>query len=850
MSDINIEFEIAKKSFLNAVDFMEKENWEEAERELKKSLQIIPDRLSTLINLGAALLKQRKHEEAEIYIDKAIQIDNLNFDAHLNKGILLIEKNRLEAAIKELENCIKIDPNSAEATLQLGILYLKFDEYGKSLNFIDKAIQIDPINPNALFIKGNLHNKQEDYEQAIEIYDRLLKINNEHYEAHLNRGISLIKLGRPEESILNIKSALDINPNHSESYYYYGLAKFEIGQFDEALKFLELSIRLKPEFPEAYFCRGNILGMQGKLNDAIEAYSIAIQLSPSHHDSHHNLGVAQDRLGLVDQSLLSFKRAVETDKNDVHSYFGLANAFEKIGDLDKAKAAYEAAISINPNYAPAFQNLGNVFLKKRNLPDALHKYDKALELNPKLDYLKGDRLFLKLLLSDWNNIESDFSELLNFYKFNPKKLHASPFHSLAIPSPAFFQKQCAINYINDRHPFIDVFKFTAFSKSDKIKLGYFSSDLHSHPIGLLTKDIYKFHDRSKFEVYVFCLSSIYKDDIQSEIINNCDHFIVLNHIFNTVDIVNAARSYNIQIAIDLNGHTEGSRTELFEHRIAPIQISYLGYPGTSGANFMDYIIADPVAIPNESKEFYTEKIAYLPNSYFLNSYSHDESLRSSWEMPVDITKGSFIFCCLNNSYKITPRIFDVWMSILKRIPNSTLMLYSSNSTASSNLAQEAELRGIDSTRLKLVENVSRLHYFARLHSADLYLDTPIYNAGTVGCDALWAGLPLLTIAGSGMQSRMGASLLSALDLPELITSNLKEYEEMAVKLASEPSLLKDIRDRLARNRHTKPLFDTALTTRHLEQAYIQMVERWEKGLPPDHFFVDDQSESLNSTRLV
>jgi predicted O-linked N-acetylglucosamine transferase (SPINDLY family) len=367
-------------------------------------------------------------------------------------------------------------------------------------------------------------------------------------------------------------------------------------------------------------------------------------------------------------------------------------------------------------------------------------------------------------------------------------------------------------------------------------VGYFSADFHNHATGYLMAELFELHDKSQFELVGLSFGPIANDEMRQRLEKSFDQFIEVGRK-SDVEVARLSRDLNIDIAVDLKGFTQDARTGIFAHRAAPIQLNYLGYPGTLGADYMDYIIADRTLIPLESQSCYTEKVVYLPNSYQVNDRKRLISDRQFTRQELGLPENGFVFCCFNNNYKILPATFEGWMRILKAVEGSVLWLFQVNAWAVDNLKKEAEKQGIAPDRIVFAEWLPLPEHLARHRQADLFLDTFPYNAHTTTSDALWAGLPVLTLMGRSFASRVAASLLNAVGLSELITSTQEKYEALAIELALNPNKLADIKLKLANNRMTTPLFDTLCFTKHLEAAYIEMHGRYHAGLEPDHISI-------------
>jgi predicted O-linked N-acetylglucosamine transferase (SPINDLY family) len=405
-----------------------------------------------------------------------------------------------------------------------------------------------------------------------------------------------------------------------------------------------------------------------------------------------------------------------------------------------------------------------------------------------------------------------------------------------IDEPLLQRKAQELRMIDD-HPRSNLLPMIGkYPKHQKIRIGYFSADFRNHPVGYLTAELYEVHDRDLFEIYAFSFGKATNDEINLRIKAGVDHYYDVD-LMSHKDTALLARSLEIDIAVDLGGLTAESRTDIFAMSAAPIQLSYIGYLGTMGTDYYDYLIADPIMIPKENQKYYAEKIVYLP-SFQVNDSTELPPEFTLSRKDVGLPDKGFVFCCFNNTYKFTPKTFDSWARILKAVKDSVFIIYTNNELSKTNLAKEIHKRGIELDRLIFADSISRPQYLARYRVADLFLDTQPYNAGTTASDALKMGLPMITLIGKAYQARMGASIVNALNLPELITHTPEEYESLAIELATNPDKLKTIKDKLAKNISTAPLYDTKLFTKNLESAYTQMYERYHQGLKPDHIYVE------------
>ena len=619
-----------------------------------------------------------------------------------------------------------------------------------------------------------------------------------------------------------------------QALFAQGMAFHEQGQLAQAQVFYEQVLNIQPHHFDAIHMCGVIACQQKKYQLGYELISKAIHINnPNIATTYKNLGLVLQELRQLDAAIASYDRAIAIKPDYAEAHYNRGNALNELKQLVAAAASYDRAIAIMPYYADAYYNRGIVLQELKQLDTALQSYDKALQIRPDLEFLYGMRLHIKMQLCDWDKAETQFFELEN--KILHNEIATSPLPLFGIKDSLGLQRKSAELFSQHKFPVNPSLGLIAKRPvQQKIRIGYYSADFGEHPVSYLTAGLYESHDRSRFEIIAFSLGYHADSKMRKRLLLAFDQFIDVRDKSDG-EVAQLSRDLAIDIAIDLGGHTKDSHTGIFACRAAPIQINYLGYSGTMGAEYIDYIIADHTLIPPECQSGYSEKIVYLPDSYMVNDrqrkISEIQFTRQDWDLP----ETGFVFCCFNNSYKITPVIFEIWMRILNAVEGSVLWLREDNPVASSNLKKEAERRGVNAERLVFAKRVESLaDHLARHRQADLFIDTLPYNAHTTTSDALWAGLPVLTCRGESFASRVAASLLNAIHLPELITSTLDDYEQRAIELAKNPGKLAEIKQKLATNRLTTPLFDTQLFTQRLEAAYTQIYQRYQADLPPDH----------------
>ena len=610
------------------------------------------------------------------------------------------------------------------------------------------------------------------------------------------------------------------------------LAKEDYGNAELCLREAN---RLMPDRVSVLTNLSVALLIQNKVAESRKFAEKAVALDPSNAEGWSNLAgclyFEKDYRG----ALIAFDKVIALNSGLPEAWSNRGNTCKHLGRYDEALMNYAKAIELNPDLADAWFSRGSAYKDLKRFDEALDNYDKAILLKPNIAYALGDRLNVELHMCRWNTIVRDCDDLKQKVKSGLRA--SSPFHFLAVPSTPALQRQCAEIFVQDKCPFQgNGYAWDRVRAHDRIRIGYFSADFHNHATAQLMAGLFEQHARTKFEVIGFSFGPSEQDAMRQRLTAAFDRLIDVRDRSDT-EIAAMARSLEIDIAVDLKGFTEGARTGIFAHRAAPVQVNYLGYPGTMGASYIDYLLADPILIPPEHLEHYTEKVVYLPDSYQVNDSARKISERIFTRAELNLPEQGFVFCCFNNNYKITPDVFDIWMRLLHAAEGSVLWLLEDNVAAASNLRDEAAKRGISATRLVFADRMDASSHLARHRVADLFLDTLPYNAHTTASDALWSGLPVVTCLGTTFAGRVAAGLLAAAGLPELVTTTPEHYESLALQIAMHPDRLAKLKQTLERNRTTCPLFDTSRSTRNIEAAYTMMWERHCAGLPPDHMYV-------------
>jgi len=728
-------------------------------------------------------------------------------------------------------------PVRAQQHFMQGLALHQRGELAQAQACYDQALQLQPHHFDALHLSGLISHQAKDFARALELIGQAISIEPNVAAAHNSRGIVLADLNRHGDALENYDRAIALHSGYAEAHNNRGNALRALAQYGAALESLDQAVSSNPGFSDSYVNRGLVLHDLHRYAEAVASYDAAIALSPASSAAHLNRGVSLDHLRRHEESILSYGRAIALNPADPEAYNARGNAQRALRNFTAALADYDAAIALEPRRADFYYNRAAVWDDLKEHENTLADYNAVCNLQPSYPYMWGMRLYAARRICDWRDAERQLGELIAGVERNDTV--STPFNAIAFWNSPAGQRRAAEIWIKDKHPARgDLPTLDRRPRSARIRIGYFSSDFYDHATCCLIADLFEKHDRVRFELVGFSFGPIVDDPMRRRIAAAFDEFHDVEALSDE-DIALLARKLHVDIAVDLKGFTGASRIGIFAYRAAPIQVSYLGYPGTLGADYIDYIIADNVVIPERDRPHYAEKIAYLPNSYQVNDSTRTIADRKFSRAELKLPEAGFVFCCFNNNYKITPDTFDGWMRILERVSGSVLWLLEDNRWAADNLCKEAARRGIAPDRLIFSPRLPTVDHLARQVAADLFLDTLPCNAHTTASEALWVGLPVLTCIGEGFAGRVAASLLRAIGLEELITATPTEYQALACELATDPARLSRIRKKLAQNRRSAPLFNTPLFTQHIEDAYSQMYERHMGGLPPAHIFVKD-----------
>ena len=654
----------------------------------------------------------------------------------------------------------------------------------------------------------------------------------ENLDLLFNIGIECAQNNRLKQALCIFNELALINKGDPSLFYNLGLISSLMNEHQQALKFYDLALNLDNQDPAIHINRGASLNELKQYEGAIASLNRAIALNPNIAEAWSNKGTALNELKRHEAALVDYDKALALNPQHVEAWSNKGVSYAELKCYEEALAHYDKAIELNPQYIEAWSNKGTALNELKRYEAAAKSFHQALVLNPELPFGKGVLLHAKMLACDWQGVDSLYQSICQDLTENKKS--ADPFGFQGICNDELLLQKCAEIFSNTKFSASPQFDFEHLKREGgKIRIGYLCGEFREQATAILMTEIWELHDKSRFEIVALDNGWDDKSPRRKRIEAAFDEWIDISRMSDDQAAALIADK-EIDVLVNLNGFFGKPRQGIFAKKPAPIQVNYLGFPGTIGSTYMDYLIADNVVIPKESRQYYTEKIVHLPHCYQANDSSRKIDGRKFSKKELGLPEEGFVFCCCNNSYKILPQMFDIWMRLLHSIPGSVLWLIEDNQDATRHLQQEAQARGISAARIIFAKRVPLSEHLGRHQCADLFLDTLPYNAHTTASDALWAGLPVLTCTGTSFAGRVASSMLTVLDLPELITTSVAQYESLAYELASQPEKLHQIKTKLAKNRLHSPLFNADLIARELESAYLAMYKRFQEGLPPEH----------------
>ena len=770
----------------------------DAERYYRAILRIQPKHIDVLHLLGSVLAQRRAYKEADHLFRRALGIEPNSARALYNRGMLLQELGRYEEALTSYDRVLAINPNHLKALNNRGIVLQQLKCYDEALASYGTALAIKPDYPEALNNRGTVLQQVELYEEALTSYDRALATAPEYADALFNRGTVLQHLERYEEALKAYDKALAIKPDHVKTLNNRGIVLQQLARHGEALASYDEALAISPDHVKVLCNRGRVLQSLERHEEALASYDRALAIQPDSAEAFYSRGIVLQQLKRYRQALASYDKALQLRPTFAHALYSRADVLGYFKRYEEALACYDILLALEPDYPNALGRLADTALYACN----------------------------------WTRTVKLADELIG--RVRNRTAIVSPVTLLCYDQDPMLQFDCATAFARKVTSVVPPPLWNGqIWHNGKIRIAYLSADFREHATAALIANLIEIHSRSRFEVLGFSFGPDDGSSMRARLVGAFDQFHDVRNVRDH-QVAERLRELRVDIAVDLMGYYAGCRPGILAHRPASIQVNYLGYPGTMAVEWIDYIIADRIVLPFDKQPFYKEKIVHLPDCFQVNDSNRKISATTPTRREVGLPDQGFVFCCFNNSWKITPGIFEIWMRLLRSVEGSVLWLLRDNDTARMHLCREASARAVDPARLVFADRIDPDAHLARQRLADLFLDTTPINAGTTASDALWVGLPVLTC---GCGPRIAASLLHAIGLPDMVANDLQDYERLALELARDPSRLLGIRRRLEQNRAKFPLFDTNRFRDHIEAAYTTMWELWQRGESPQSFSV-------------
>ena len=799
----------------------------------RRALAVDPAQFDALHLLGVAQMQQGRPGEAARFIGRALGLNPRLATAQSNLGNCLRGMSRPGEALARYDLALSIQPDFIDALNNRGNA---LQDLGRREEALASYRAVLTLLPDAASVFRNLANalvELERQEDALASYGRALAIGPGDVDTRIGQGAALLRLGHAAAALAIFEEGLSKQPDHLQALWLRGNALKELERFDEALRSFERALEIDPEYSDVLNNRGVVLLTLKRPEEALASFERMLDAVPAQPDALGNRGAALHTLRRWPDALASCHQALALDPAHVGALNNRANVLRELGDVGSALAAYARALAIKPSYADALANHGNALRTLGRYDEAIADFAALVGIDPGWPYAEGYLLHSQMNCCDWSGLDERAERISASVRLGRRA--CTPFSFFSITRSERDQASCAEAFCRDALPQAPapLWRGERYDH-DRIRIAYLSADFREHAIPYLLAGLFERHDRRRFETIALSFGPAEPSAMRTRLERSFERFIDVRNESDR-DIAALVRRLEVDIAVDLMGHTHHNRLGVFAWRPAPVSVNFFC---PTGASFIDYLFADPIAIPKDNRRFHREKIAYLPDSFLATDSTRRIAERTPPRAELGLPETAFVFCCFNNTYKINPTMFGIWMRLLREVDGSVLWLQQIQASATEALRREAAASGIDSARLVFAPRIPSMEeHLARYRQADLFLDTLPFNAQTTATDALWAGLPVLTCLGTTFVGRVAASLLHAIGLPELVTGSLADYEARALALARDGGALTAIRAKLARNRNTHPLFDTDRYRRHVESAYLRMWERAQRGAPPETFAV-------------
>jgi predicted O-linked N-acetylglucosamine transferase (SPINDLY family) len=789
------------------------------------------DTAATFARAGL-LHQQGKLRDAASLYQRVLLADPAHFDAHHMLGLVYAQQGEFLEAVKAIGHALKLEPRNQQALSNFGNVLRALGQLNEALASYDAAISENRDDAVIWFNRGLLLAEMRRMPDAVASYDRAISIAPAHGEALFARASALTDMGRLEEALADCDATASAKPHMAEAFNLRGVLLWRLGRYDAALDAFNIALSIAPGKAEFLNNRGLSLTALERHEEALKNYDAALAARPGYVEALGNRGNALASLQRFEEALKSHDGLLALRPDNPATLINKGAALAALQRFDEALAAYDAAAKDRASSSNAHYNRGVALGHMQRFAEALEDFETVLSVDPHNPHALSGAANAALNLCDWPKVRQLGEKIERAVAENSAVI--APFTLLGYSEDVALHLKCAKTWLADkgagcRGPWRE----TVARGHEKLRIAYVSSDWGAHPVGYQLAALLERHDRSAFEIHGVALAMDDGSDSRSRLIGACDQFHDV-HLLNDRDAAALLRRLEIDIAVDLNGHTQYARPGLFAARPAPVQVNWLGYPSTTGSACVDYVIADARALPFSDQPHYSEMIVHLPDSYFAPGNVAPATMRPA-RVEEGLPANGVVFGCFNQSWKISEALFDVWMRLLRQVPGSVLWLKDHPPEVRARLIDEAGARGVDAARLVWAKRSGRAQHLERLGLADLMLDTLPYNAHATASDALWAGVPVVSSAGQAFAGRVASSLLHAAGVPELVTTTLAEYESLALKLARDSAARAGLRDILAKNRTRAPFFDSLRHARMMEAAFRQMWRNAHSGAAPKGF---------------
>ncbi|XP_026678435.1 UDP-N-acetylglucosamine--peptide N-acetylglucosaminyltransferase 110 kDa subunit [Diaphorina citri] len=929
--------------------YKERGQLQEALENYRHAVRLKPDFIDGYINLAAALVAAGDMEQAVQAYVTALQYNPDLYCVRSDLGNLLKALGRLDEAKSCYLKAIETRPDFAVAWSNLGCVFNAQGEIWLAIHHFEKAVSLDPNFLDAYINLGNVLKEARIFDRAVAAYLRALNLSPNNAVVHGNLACVYYEQGLIDLAIDTYRRAIELQPNFPDAYCNLANALKEKGQVSEAEECYNTALRLCPTHADSLNNLANIKREQGYIEEATRLYLKALEVFPEFAAAHSNLASVLQQQGKLTDALLHYKEAIRIQPSFADAYSNMGNTLKEMQDIQGALQCYSRAIQINPGFADAHSNLASIHKDSGNIPEAIQSYRTALKLKPDFPDAYCNLAHCLQIVCDWTDYEARMKKLVSIVaeQLDKNRLPSvHPHHSMLYPLTHEYRKAIAARHANLCLEKINVlhkppYKYTReLAPGNRIRIGYVSSDFGNHPTSHLMQSVPGMHNKSRVEIFCYALSPDDGTTFRAKIAREAEHFLDLSQVPCNGKAADRIHKDGIHILVNMNGYTKGARNEIFALRPAPIQVMWLGYPGTSGASYMDYIITDAVTSPLALASQYSEKLAFMPDTYFIGDHNQmfphlkerfivsgkvsaranmaenvsginfalifstlllqhgplvnppatnsliEVSLKvaelptttpietmiasgqvqtsvngivlqnglatnqtntktaTGEEVPQSIVitsrqqyglpEDAIVYCNFNQLYKIDPSTLQMWVNVLKAVPNSILWLLKFPAVGEANIQATAQALGLDQHRILFSNVAAKEEHVRRGQLADVCLDTPLCNGHTTSMDVLWTGTPVVTLPGETLASRVAASQLATLGCPELIARTHKEYQDIAIRLGTDRDYLKAMRAKVWQARTESPLFCVQRYAQRLESLYKVMWDRYSQNLPVTH----------------